>query len=164
MLYIEDGGSFSPWRGAPIGSIRYPANIEALWSDDALADVGLYRPAATSVPNGKRIVSSSVERVDGVVRWLHVLEDIPAQTPADFPLSDRQLRIGLINSGISLGSIDTAIAAISDATQRAIAQVWWDRSITIHWDHPMRASLTALVGLSEEDAATMWMAAKDIAA
>ncbi len=88
----------------------------------------------------------------------------PAKGPSDYPLSDRQLRIGLIASGISLDVIDQAIAAIPDATQRAVAQVWWDRSIVIHWDHPMRASLTALVGLTEAQAEAMWMMAKDIEA
>jgi len=90
--------------------------------------------------------------------------DAARAEPVNNPLSDRQLRIGLITSGIPLDAVDKAIAAIPDATQRAIAQVWWDRSTVIHWDHPMRASLTALLGLTEEQAAAMWMTAKAIEA
>ena len=88
----------------------------------------------------------------------------PPKGPPDYPLSDRQLRIGLISSGISLDTIDQAIANIADATERAIAQVWWDRSTVIYWDHPMRVSLTDLLGLTEDQAAAMWMQAKDLAA
>lgn len=88
----------------------------------------------------------------------------PDPTPAEFPLSDRQLRIGLITSGVDLGLIDQAIDGIADATQRAVAKVWWDRSIIIHWDHPMRQTLTALAGMTEAQAEAMWMQAKDIAA
>lgn len=164
MLYLETPEGFVPWRGEPINNTRYPLNIGTLWTAQDLAEIGLYKPEETPVPEGKRIVSSIVAKVEGVVRWVHTLEDIPAATPADFPLSDRQLRIGLITSGVDLALIDQAIDGIEDPTERAIAKVWWDRSTSIQWDHPMRASLTALVGLSEEDAATMWMAAKDIAA
>ena len=88
----------------------------------------------------------------------------PAKTPSDFPLSDRQLRIGLIMAGFDLANIQAAIDAIPDATQRAVAQVWWDRSILIHWEHPMTQNLIGLVGLTPEQASAMWMAAKDLEA
>jgi len=165
MLYKETIDGFVPWNPAdPIDGVRYPPNIGDLWTPDDLAAKGLYNPANTDVPQGKRIVSTTVARVNGTVRFVHTLEDIPPPTPADFPLSDRQIRIGLIMEGISPGTIDTAINAMPNVTERAIAKVWWDRTATIHWDHPMRATLTALVGLTEEQAAAMWLAAKDIEA
>lgn len=82
--------------------------------------------------------------------------------PSDYILSDQQLRIGLITAGVSLDAVEQAIAAMPDVVQRATMQVWWDRSLVIRWDHPLRASLTALLGLTEEQAEEMWMAAKDI--
>lgn len=87
-----------------------------------------------------------------------------ASSPSAYPLSDRQLRIGLIMAGFDLANIQAAIDAIPDAAQRAIAQVWWDRSILIHWEHPMTQSLIGLVGLTPEQASAMWMAAKDLEA
>ena len=94
--------------------------------------------------------------------WVFVAASPP--TPADFPLNDRQLRIGLIMAGFSLSNIQAAVDAIPDATQRAVAQVWWDRSILIHWEHPMTQNLIGLVGLTPEQASAMWMAAKDLEA
>lgn len=88
----------------------------------------------------------------------------PPKGPSDYPLSDRQLRIGLIMAGFSLSNIQAAVDAIPDATQRAVAQVWWDRSILIHWEHPMTQNLIGLVGLTPEQASAMWMAAKDLEA
>lgn len=164
-LYKETEQGFVPWSPTePVDGVRYPSNIEQLWTANDLAALGLYLPEVPPIPEGKRLVSATVARVNGAVQFVHVLEDIPAPTSADFPLSDRQLRIGLIMSGISLDTIDTAINTIPDATQRAIAKVWWDRSTMIQWDHPMRATLTTLVGLTEDQAATMWLSAKDIAA
>lgn len=35
-----------PWSAdEPINGVRYPLNIETLWTDDELATVGLARPA-----------------------------------------------------------------------------------------------------------------------
>ena len=84
--------------------------------------------------------------------------------PADFPLSARQIRLGLIAAGISLGVVQATISAIADQTQREIAQVWWEYTDPVLWDHPVRAQLTALLGITEADAKAMWMAEKDIPA
>lgn len=89
---------------------------------------------------------------------------VAAGSPSAHPLSDRQLRIGLIMAGFDLANIQAAIDAIPDAAQRAVAQVWWDRSILIHWEHPMTQNLIGLVGLTPEQASAMWMAAKDLEA
>lgn len=164
MLYKETPEGFVLWTGEPINGIRHPMNIETLWTPQELAAVGLYVPAETPVPSGKIATSTGVFRVNGVVSYVHTLGDAPAPDPADFPLSDRQLRLGLIMAGFNLANIQAAIDAIPDTMQRAVAQVWWDRSIEIHWEHPMTQTLIGLVGLTQQQAATMWLAAKDIEA
>jgi hypothetical protein len=78
--------NLTPWRGERIGDIRLPANIGAVWPDDDLAAVGLYRayPPA-EIPEGKQ-VSANVEWDGTGVRY--VLEDSP---PPPWPeLSQRQ--------------------------------------------------------------------------
>lgn len=85
----------------------------------------------------------------------------PVLGPADFPLTARQLRLGLIRRGISLATVQAAITAIPDVQQRDEAQVYWEFSTVINWSHPMTQALIALVGITTEDAAAMWMAAKD---
>lgn len=164
MLYKETPDGFVLWTGEPIDGVRHPMNIEDLWTPQELADVGLYVPVETAVPEGKIAVSTGVYRVNGVVQYVHTLEDAPPPNPADYPLSDRQLRLGLILAGFNLATIQAAIDAIPDAMQRAIAQVWWDRSIQTHWEHPMTQTLIGLVGLTQQQAAAMWLSAKDIEA
>lgn len=89
----------------------------------------------------------------------------PAPTPADYPLSMRQLRLGLKRFGGKPASfIADTIAAIPDADTRDEATIWYEESIEAHWDHPMTQSLIAAAGFTTEQAAAMWMQAKDIAA
>lgn len=99
---------------------------------------------------------------DGVVFTPHV---VPARTPDNTPLTMRQLRLGLLLiGGFSASFIQDAINAIPDATQRGVAQIWYDESATVEWSHPMTQQLIAGAGLTTEQAAAMWMAAKDLAA
>lgn len=87
----------------------------------------------------------------------------PARTPANTPLTMRQLRLGLLLiGGFSASYIQDAINAIPDATQRGVAQIWYDESATVEWGHPMTQQLIAGAGLTTEQAAAMWMQAKDL--
>ena len=87
----------------------------------------------------------------------------PDPTPADTPLTMRQLRLGLLLiGGFSVSFIQDAINAIPDATQRGVAQIWYDESATVEWGHPMTQQLIAGAGLTTEQAAAMWMQAKDL--
>ena len=97
---------------------------------------------------------------DAVTRHWPVLD----LGPEAFPLSARQIRLGLIGAGISLASVNATINSIPDQAQREIAQVWWDYTDPVIWEHPVRAQLTAMLGISEAQAKAMWMTAKDIAA
>ncbi len=78
-LYLENpADSFSLWSGEPINGVQYAPNIGDLMSDAELAAIGLYRPAdADPVPSGQRVIGTSVQRVEGVVKYVHALEDIP---------------------------------------------------------------------------------------
>lgn len=164
MLYYEQSANtFIPWLGQALEGIRHPLNIETLWTGEELAAKGLYIAAAADTPAvTKNITGTTIKRIGGTVKVVNTLVDKPPETPSDFVLSDRQLRLGLIAGGIPLASIEAAIASIPDATQRAAAEIWWDRSIEVHWDHPMTQSLIALVGITQEQAKAMWLAAKKI--
>lgn len=82
-------------------------------------------------------------------------------SPHKFPLTPRQLRLGLVRNGVSLDLVEDAIAAIQDPLQRDEAWIYWDYSTTIRWEHPMTQTLMALVGITQEQATAMWMIAKD---
>jgi hypothetical protein len=164
MLYRETETGFVAWSGEPVDGILYPRDIAQKWTEAELASVGLFLPVDPGVPEGKRAIGTTVARVAGVVSFVHELEDIPELTPSDVSLTDRQLRIGLLSAGYDLAVVETAIAAIEDPVDRAIAQVWWDRTTVIQWDHPMTQTLMGLAGIPENERTLLWMWASDIAA
>lgn len=48
LIKIETG---KPWDASePINEVRYPLNIETLWTDGELAAIGLARPAPPAEP------------------------------------------------------------------------------------------------------------------
>jgi hypothetical protein len=165
MLYRETQDGFAPWNPAdPIGGVRYPPNIGQLWSAAELAALGLYTPApADPTPEGKIVTGTAVARVGVVVKFVNTLADAPIPTPADTPLTMRQLRLGLLLiGGFPATFIQDAITAIPDATQRGVAQIWYDESATVEWEHPMTQQLIAAAGITTKQAAAMWMQAKDL--
>lgn len=88
----------------------------------------------------------------------------PSTDPADYPLSMRQLRLGLFMNGYAVDFLQSVISAIPDATERGMAQIWYEETSVVEWAHPMTQSLMAAAGISTADATAMWMQAKDLAA
>lgn len=88
-LYIEKpAGVFDVWRGERIGGLAYPRQIETAFSEEDLNGIGLFSATpADLIADGFRSVSTSVERVEGVVRFVDVVEPIPAPTPAEITAS-----------------------------------------------------------------------------
>lgn len=161
MLYLETQEGFSEWTSGTIGGVKYAAKeIERFWTPQELAALNLYTPApADPVPEGKRVVSTAIQRVGGVVKFVHTLEDIPAPQPGDKPLSKRQLRLGLIQNGILPSAIRAQLEAIPDPFEREAALTWFDFTDVIEWDHPQTQQFMALVGFTQAQAAAMWIAA-----
>lgn len=85
-----------------------------------------------------------------------------ANTPANFPLSMRQLRLGLLGAGFPVDFIASTISGMSDPAAKAAATIWYEETSTVHWDHAMTQALISEAGLTEEQASLMWMAAKDL--
>lgn len=168
MLYKETANGFEPWNPAEtINSIRYPPNIEQLWEADELANLSLYQPQPGNViPAGKIITSTSVQRVDGVVKYVHELADASPSEPADIDLTMRQLRLGLKNiGGFPMNFIPDVInSAIPEGTHREDAIIWYEETMIVEWAHPMTQALMLLSGISEENAEAMWIAASKIPA
>lgn len=77
------------------------------------------------------------------------------------PLTARQLRLGLVRNNISLSIVQTAINNLPTQSLRDEAQIYWEYSTEINWDHPMTQTLMALVGLDQNTSAAMWLTAKD---
>ncbi|WP_187967836.1 DUF4376 domain-containing protein [Aquibium microcysteis] len=119
--YIENAGTFALWRGEAIDGILHSLQIADLWSEAELAEVGLYRPAeADPVPEGQRIVSTSVERVDGVVKFVHELAPIvPTADDVDAE-RDRRIASDFTFGGVVYQSRPSDLKNIAGASTAAL--------------------------------------------
>jgi hypothetical protein len=62
----------------------------------------------------------------------------------------RQLRIALIQTGISPSTIDAQIQAISDPTQKEIAYAEWEYALEIKKEHPLVTMMAVNLNLTEQ--------------
>jgi hypothetical protein len=72
------------------------------------------------------------------------------------PLTARQLRLGLVLNGISLPSVEAAIDAIEDPTDREVARIEWEYATTFERSHPLVNQIGAALGLTPEQIDAMW--------
>lgn len=78
------------------------------------------------------------------------------------PLTARQLRLGLVGGGFSLSQVETAIAAIPDEQQRAVAEVEWEYATQFERMHPLIGQVGGAFGLTPEQIDAMWTAALEL--
>jgi hypothetical protein len=71
-------------------------------------------------------------------------------------LTSRQLRLGLVLHGISLSSVEAAIDAIEDTTDREVARIEWEYATTFERSHPLVNQIGAALGLTPEQIDAMW--------
>ena len=75
-------------------------------------------------------------------------------------LTPRQLRLGLVNSGFSIASVQSVIDAIGDATTREKAQIEWEFASSYARIHPLITQITAALAINDDEVDTMWAAAE----
>lgn len=138
---VHPGG----WFDMPDGSRASPA--EDGWSKDGYS-LAAIQPA-DPVPEGKRIVSTSVEMVEGVPKYVHVLEDIP---PPD-RVSARQFKLQLLAAGL----LDAVEAWIG--TQDQAVQIAYANSATFVRTDPMMQAGFAALGFTEQQIDAFFMVA-----
>lgn len=81
-------------------------------------------------------------------------KDVPEQELA--PLTSRQLRLGLVQNGISLASVEATINAIPDTTTRELAKIEWEYATSFSRTHPLIDQIAGALGLTEEQVNDMW--------
>jgi hypothetical protein len=69
--------------------------------------------------------------------------------PVPASVSARQIRLWLVRNGISMGTIDDAIASISDQLTRDTVRVEWDYAPYVERTHPWLAPMATALGLDE---------------
>jgi len=75
----------------------------------------------------------------------------------------RQARQALVLAGISFASVQAAIDAIEDPTQRALMQIEWDDSQEFHRDRPQLISLAkGALGMTDEQLDQLFISAAQL--
>jgi len=78
--------------------------------------------------------------------------NVPTISPAlNDKVSARQVRLWLIQNGISLQAVNDAINSIEDSTLRDSVAVEWEYAPYIERSHPMLIPLAQTIGLNELD-------------
>lgn len=86
----------------------------------------------------------------------------PSNDPRDYTLTRRQLRLGLLDLGVTDENIIALINDISDPKERARALIEWQDAQKYDFEHPLVVSLIAGIGLSANQASAAWLAARDL--
>lgn len=87
------------------------------------------------------------------------LTDIRRSMPA---ITRRQLRLALVRGGISLGSVDSAIAAMPNGTAKDEARIEWEDAATFDRLHPTLLLVAGALGLNAEQVDALWETALTI--
>lgn len=77
-------------------------------------------------------------------------------------LTARQFRLGFVQAGHAIASIDAAIEAISDPTTKEMARIEWEYATTFNRVHPLISQIATGLGLTEEQIDSMWAAAVNL--
>lgn len=77
------------------------------------------------------------------------------------PVSPRQIRLALVNSGYSLATIQSNIDALSEP-QKSQAQISWEYSVEFYRDNALLNMLAPSMGFSPQDLDNLFSLAKDL--
>ncbi|MCA1405414.1 hypothetical protein I6F26_13635 [Ensifer sp. IC3342] len=75
------------------------------------------------------------------------------------PLSARQLRLGLVNLGISPSQVEASIVAMASGLDKDKTLIEWEYATAFNRTHTLIATISAHLGLSDEQVDAMWIAA-----
>lgn len=90
--------------------------------------------------------------IDGqVVEYTPPVEPVPPP-----PITKRQLRLTLVRNGISLASVDAAIASMPDGLAKEEAQIEWADASTFNRNHPTLLLTASALGLTQVQIDAMW--------
>jgi len=128
-----------PWKGEPINGISHPRNIEQLWSDAELQNIGLYKLIpGDDIPEGKEIQSESIQWVNGQVKVVRIFQDVDMSRRRDsMEISRLQLKAILLQYGL-LSAVQAMIDAADEITKLA-----WNDAVTVRRNSPVLLGLAA---------------------
>lgn len=116
-----------------------------------------YREGTVEIP-----VKPSADHRYLLGEWVYVpptSKEIREKMP---PLTARQFRLGLVDSGYAPFQVTQAIAAMPAGPDKERAQIEWEYATTFNRMHPLIATVAAALGLSDEQVDAMWLAAASL--
>lgn len=146
------------WLTLPNGDRVSPTY--AGWSN------GIYHLAAIQeadpIPKGKQVSSTSVKIVGGVPTYVHVLEDIPPESITPDPVSARQLRLSLLQNGITSQDVIDMINLIEDPMQREAAHIEFEYAVQFERHNPLLLQIANALELTEATVDDWWETALEL--
>ncbi len=86
---------------------------------------------------------------------------VPPIEPAPFtPVTKRQLRLTLVRNGISLATVESAIAAMPEGLAKEEAQIEWNDASEFYRTHPTLLLVADALNLTAQQVDTMWRQAE----
>ena len=166
MLFLKTKDAYPEWRGEAIGDIKHPLNIEALWSDDELEKVGLFKAAEPPIPDGKLVTGRHAELIDDVLTIVYDLQDKPL-APVDTrfrPLDPWQFWAMVEIAGLAQ-PISDAFESIPDATVKAVARAKLQHVSKYHRSDPLFSDpyLLSRIGKTSAEIDALWLQANNLA-
>lgn len=89
-------------------------------------------------------------------------DEIEQRRPKIRAVSPRQIRLAILQSGLSLQQIDSIINNIADSTAKIKAQVEWNYAIQFERDHPLIAQFGAALNLTSAQIDAIFNLAKTL--
>lgn len=134
-----------------VDDVQHGWQVVELWTDEALAQIGVYRVAPAVAPDGYQIVSASIQRVGGAVRQVAVLALAP---PPVLTASARQLRLAMNALGLR-EDIEEYVASQSRDVQDS-----WQWTTEFESTHPFLVGAAEQMNKSPEEVAALFALAQ----
>lgn len=99
-----------------------------------------------------------------VEMWLAAGNQIEAYADVQtfHPLSPRQLRLMMLQIGLTDTDIEAQITAIPDPTERAVASIEWKWATRYDRTHPLVAALATALEFTDAELDALWSYAADL--
>lgn len=136
-----------------VGDVQHSWQVVELWSDADLAEIGVYRVAPATAPDGYQIVSASIHRVNGVVTQVAVTAPLP---PPILKASARQIRLAMNLLGLR-EDIEQYVAS-----QDRDVQDSWQWTTEFESNHPFLVGAAEQMNKMPEDVKALFFLAQTL--
>lgn len=137
--------------------VRFEALDPATMPPIPLADDG--HPRAVPTTGSAPTLADGETLAYGRAGWIVLPAPDMSTMPVPTIVTKRQLRLALRAAGIATGTIESALAKISDAGKRADAAIEWQDASAYERNHPLIAQVGAACRLTSEQIDDLFRAA-----